>query len=122
MKYFLTSCLLLACLCLTGCGPQSPDALIKEQISIINETADTVESANSLDDAKASMEKLKERGEAVTAKLEALDLSDSEKAELMQRHQADMMSAVMRLQKAMISKTFDQAKSGMDFMQTMPLP
>lgn len=88
-RYEVLPHLLLAYLCLTGCGPQSPDALIKEQISIINETADTVESADSLDDAKASMDKLKERGEAVTAKPEALDLSDSEKAELMQRHQAD---------------------------------
>lgn len=122
MKYLLTSCLLLACLCLTGCGPQSPDALIKEQISIINETADTVEAADSLDDAKASMEKLSKRGEAVTAKLDALNLSDSDKAELMQRHQKDLMSAMMRLQKVMISKTFNEAKSGMDFMKSMPLP
>ena len=68
------------------------------------------------------MEKLSKRGEAVTAKLDALNLSDSDKAELMQRHQKDLMSAMMRLQKVMISKTFNEAKSGMDFMKSMPLP
>jgi hypothetical protein len=95
----VSACCVLA-LAVSGCGSNG-DALVKEQIQLINDLATAMES----DAPQAKMDALQERGKQLNKRFEALNLSDADKKQLLQRHQADLQKAATRLTSAMMAKT-----------------
>ncbi|MCP4890325.1 hypothetical protein N9D23_14085 [Rubripirellula sp.] len=98
------------CLCVlvtAGCGG-SPDGVVKKQIALMNEIATAMEQGAS----QAELDQLQSRGEAIAKEFEGLGLTDSEKQELLTRHQADISAAAARLQKAMMTKAMESLGEG----------
>ena len=94
MKRFQLLCFSIFILAVSGCG-SNPDSLIKEQIKNVNELASALEN----DAPQAELDKLQDRIKALEKKLEALDLSTSENRELLERHKAELVPAMQRLQR-----------------------
>ncbi len=93
-KLLMLAIPLLAACGICGCG--GADGLMRDQIKLMNETAEAIES-------KAPQEKINElekRLEENGKKLEELKLSDEEKKKLLEKHNDEMMKAGMRYAKA----------------------
>ena len=74
-----------------GCGGSTADNLITEQIAILNQMADALEKGD-----KAKAKELDEKGKDVAKRLDALKLSDEEKAKVMEKHKDALAKAFGR--------------------------
>ena len=99
MKRILVSVCCFGLLILGGCGSKA-DSLMKQQIDFMNDLAEGIESGAS----QAEMEKIQERGKAISEELVALDLSPDEIKKLTEKHKDAMKEAAQKLQKTMMSK------------------
>ena len=78
-----------------GCSPNSPDAIMQKQLSLMNEVVDAMEKGD-----EAKMESLKKEGEALEEKLKAMNLSPEEKAKLMEKYKPEMEKLMARMMAA----------------------
>jgi hypothetical protein len=90
----------------SGCS-SSPDSLIKDQISLMNDMADALEKGDEAK-AKSIAEKMKE----VDKKLEALKLSEDDKKKLGEKYKDELTKAAMRMLQA-------QMKGGMKGLEDL---
>ena len=109
------ACLLL--LATVGCGG-SPDSLVKEQIQLMNEMATAMEK----DAPQAELDKFQSKSDALSKRFDALGLTDSEKTELISRHQTELTAAATRLQKAMMQKAMNSLGDGFPGMPPGGMP
>ena len=89
---------------LIGCGGGGEDAVVKEQISIMNEMSSILEGvtdANSMQAAKPKIDALKKRGDEVVAKTK--NWTPEKTKALAERYQAEMKAATERMFKATIA-------------------
>jgi len=100
-------------ICLSGCG-SSPDSLMKQQIDLMNDTADAMES----DASESEMKELEERGKALKEKMENLDLSDEEKKQLVEKNKDEYSKALSRLMQAAMDKSLKDMGKGLPAMPT----
>ena len=107
MKQFVIACCCVSALAVTGCG-SSPDALVKEQIQVMNELATAMEN----NAPQAKLDELQDRNNELNKRFEALNLSTADKRQLMERHQAELAPAMTRLQKAMMAKAMKSFGEG----------
>lgn len=84
---------------LTGCGGPTPDGVMQEQITIINEMAEVIEKGGD----KAKLDEVKKKAEANKKKMEELKLSQEEEKKLREKHKPEFDKATMRLIGAMIN-------------------
>jgi len=89
-----------------GCG--GADSLAKEQISLMNDLAASIEKKEPADKQKAIADKMKAVGE----KFEKLKLSDEEKEKLKKKYEGDMKAAAERLFKAIVANPEAAANIG----------
>jgi hypothetical protein len=83
-------------LCLvSGCGGNA-EGLLKEEINLINQLAESIEKGEPEAKRKDIQTKLEENHK----KLDAIKLPKAEQDKLMEKYQGDMLKAVMRLAKA----------------------
>ncbi|QDS95081.1 hypothetical protein FF011L_38650 [Roseimaritima multifibrata] len=93
-------CLLLLLAC--GCG-SNPDALVAEQITLMTEMATAMEN----DAPQSELDELQNKNISLAKRFEALNLSASEKQDLLARNEAELTLVTQRLQKAMMKKAMD---------------
>jgi hypothetical protein len=74
--------------------------LAKQQIQVVNEMASALEN----DAPQAKLDELQDRNNKLNKQLEALKLSTEDKRRLTERHKAELVPAIERLQKAMLAK------------------
>lgn len=86
-------------LVLPGCQKRSAEAVVDEQIKIMNELAAALEAGQT-----TNAEEIKSRLEACGKKLQELNLSQEEQQKLMLAKQGDLMKAALRMQKAMMGQ------------------
>jgi TolA-binding protein len=103
----MSGSLVLVLFGVSGCGA-SADSLVKEQIQIMNETAEALE--NKAPDAKVT--ELQKKLEETNKKLEALKLSDEEKKKVIEANKDELTKATMRLMKAGMNKTIGEIGKG----------
>ena len=72
----------------TGCG-SSPDSLMKEQVTILNQMAEAMDSA----DPQAKLEELAKKLNDNAKKLDARKLSDAEKKKLDEKYGPELQTA-----------------------------
>jgi len=72
----------------TGCG-SSPDSLMKEQVTILNQMAEAMDSA----DPQAKLEELAKKLNGNAKKLDALKLSDAAKKKLDEKYGQELQKA-----------------------------
>jgi predicted nucleic acid-binding Zn-ribbon protein len=102
---------------LSGCADNSPDGLVKQQISQMNRLADAIESKKSAE----TIESIKSDMKAVTDKLDALDLSPKEKADLISANQEEIRKASERMMKnAMEMMKHEQGNAANKLKDLMP--
>jgi hypothetical protein len=82
-----------------GCGGNA-DSLVKDEIRYMNELADAFEKK---DESRAK--ELQTKLEATDKKLQALNLSDEQKKQLLSRHQEALQKATTRLAQAGMNRT-----------------
>jgi hypothetical protein len=99
MKRLVIVCCCVSALAISGCG-SSPDALVKEQIQVVNELATALEN----NAPQAKLDELQDRNNKLNKQFEALNLSTADKRQLLERHKAELEPAMARLQKAMMAK------------------
>ena len=92
------ACVLILLSKLTGCGSggSSADSLMKEQIKLMNELAEAMESGADQSKVEALNKKLNETAE----KFKALKLSEDDTKKLAEKYKDDLGKAVMRLMAA----------------------
>ena len=93
--------------CFSGCG-NSPDSLMKQQISQMNEMADALEKGAS----ESEVEAIQKRMDATGKKLEDLNLSDEEGQKLLERHKEELTKAIQRLLTASMGKAVKEMGKG----------
>jgi len=98
-RLVLVTCGLVLVTCVGGCG-SSADSLMKEQIKLMNEMADAVESGADQSKIDAIGKKMKENEE----KFNGLKLSEEEKKKLVEKYNDDIAKAVTRMMGAMFKK------------------
>lgn len=114
MKTFATPFLLLAVV-MAGCdsGPDnSPDGLMTQSISAMNELSDGLEAGKTEEEMSTAKEKL----EALGKKLEALGLSEEEKEALIAKHKPALEKASKRMMSAMMGSMQDVMSGAMNQM------
>jgi hypothetical protein len=92
---------ILAAAVLVGCGGGSDDAIMKEQIDLMNQTSDILEKitdAESMKKAEPELQKLKEKGEALKKKVEGW--SEDRKKKAVEKHEKELKAAAQRVFKA----------------------
>jgi 16S rRNA G527 N7-methylase RsmG len=107
MKRLVIVCCCVSALAMTGCG-SNPDALVKEQIQIMNEMATALEN----NAPQSKLDALQDRNNKLNKKFEALNLSTEEKRKLLERHKGELVPATERLQKAMMSRAMKDIGGG----------
>ena len=101
---------------LIGCGG-SPDSLMKDQISYMNDLADALEK----NQPESKLTDIKNRMDTNGKKIEALKMSDEEKKKLFEKHKDELMKATQRLLQAMMkSKEFGGLFDKFPGMPQMP--
>jgi hypothetical protein len=91
-------------LCLSGCG-RTPAALISRQISILDETGETLATITDEASAKAATEKLgklQQEFNALVPDIKALDLTDAAKESLEDEHRDEMNRALEKYQTELV--------------------
>ena len=90
---------------LAGCGGgNSPDALNKEAISMMNEVAGVLESVKDKASGEAAIPKLQglaKRGEDLKKRMDGLKLSKEDEKKIEEKYKKEGMEAGMRMFKAM---------------------
>jgi hypothetical protein len=96
-KTLVAGCGLALSLILVGCGSSGVDAVVQEQISVMNETAAILENAKSgkTADAQTRMEKLRSRTQELQKQLKGLPENEVKAA--VARHKDALSKAVQRL-------------------------
>lgn len=83
--------------------------MVAEQIKLMTEMATAMEN----DAPQSELDKLQDRNESLNKRFEALNLSTTEKRELLTRHQAELTPVTQRLQKAMMKKAMNSLGEGL---------
>ena len=103
---------------LGGCSDNSPDGLVKQQIAQMNRLVDALEAKKSTE----TIESIKQDLKSVADKLDALELSAKEKADLISANQEEIRKASERMMKnAMEMMKHEQGNANdrlMDMMQS----
>lgn len=89
---------------LPGCGGGRAESAIQEQIALMNEMADVMESDASEAEMKAKMEDIEKRQEALTKELEEIKVSEAEEKRLKEKYEPQMKEAMSRVMKAGFSR------------------
>lgn len=105
MRKITITGIVLALLVVIGCG-SSADSVVKEQISIMNDTADAIEKGKT----EAEMEPLKKRMDANKKKFEELKLTKADEEKLKEKYKPEMEKAAKRMMEAMMGKMKDGLK------------
>jgi hypothetical protein len=116
-------CGLLLTAVVVGCAGSSDDAVMKEQISLMNEISTIMEKVTdgqSLKDAEKKMENLKKRGQELEAKVKTW--SDDKKKAMGQKFEPEIKAASERMGKAMVAAMMKGAGGGLDKLQLPPIP
>jgi len=127
MKKVALSVFALSLICLaSGCG-DSPDSVMKDSISLMNDMSDTLEKIKSKEDAekyKGDLEKLVKRAKDIeerSKKLKLDELSEDKKKALTEKYKGDLEKAMNRLAAASLKvpgeaqsvlKSIEMPKSG----------
>lgn len=94
----------LTCLVLSGCGAASgPDALMKQQIALMNELSDVYDTIKDVPSAEAAAPRIQaigQRKQGITAKFGELKLTQDQHQELAARHRDELAAATMRMLKS----------------------
>lgn len=96
-------------LTLSGCG-DTPDGLMEQTLAEMNAMADGLEAGKT----EEEMKPVKERIDAIAKKMEALDLSDSEKEALRKKYEPEIKKVAQRMMQAAFKNMGNQFGKGMD--------
>jgi hypothetical protein len=104
-----------------GCGGSSDDAIMKEQIDLMNQMASVMEKvtdADSMKSAEAEIKTLKEKGDALNKKTK--DWSEDKKKKMLEKYKGEIQSATERFGKAMIAAMMKGGKGGIPGLPGLP--
>ena len=105
MKRFAPFCVLFMLLVgVSGCASNNADSLMKQQIVLMNEMSDLLESDASESAIESAMAPLKTRQEELKKKTDALKLSEAEKKKIEEQNKAAFKKANERFLEAYFKK------------------
>jgi hypothetical protein len=121
-KPVLTGCGLLMAALIVGCG-SSDDAIVKEQISLMNEMTavfEKVTDAASFKDAEKQIQNLKKRAEEIEAKTKSW--SEDKKKTVAQKYEKELKASAEKMAGAMMAAAMKATGGGLDKLKLPPLP